>query len=141
MLSDLALDPLPRHHPRCAGDHRPAVVQGAVRATDARGFRVPNTNFYRAPEPFANDANGFGRWAADRIAEAIGLEGPDTVAAVFLEPVQNTGGTIPPPPGYIERVRQICDDHDVLLESDEVISRSAGPGRRSPVTTSATCPT
>jgi adenosylmethionine-8-amino-7-oxononanoate aminotransferase len=85
------------------------------------GFRVPNTNFYRAPELFAHDAKGFGQWAADRIAEAIEFEGPATVAAVFLEPVQNAGGCIPPPPGYFERVREICDEYDVLLVSDEVI--------------------
>jgi adenosylmethionine-8-amino-7-oxononanoate aminotransferase len=83
--------------------------------------KVPNTNVYRAPEPFDTDAKAFGRWAADRIGEAIEFEGPDTVAAVFLEPVQNAGGSIPPPPGYFDRVRQICDDHDVLLVSDEVI--------------------
>ena len=85
------------------------------------GFRVPNTNFYRAPEPYANNAKAFGLWAADRIAEVIEFEGPDTVAAVFLEPVQNAGGCIPPPPGYFERVREICDEYDVLLVSDEVI--------------------
>ncbi len=85
------------------------------------GFRVPNTNFYRAPEPYADDVKAFGQWAADRIAEAIEFEGPATVAAVFLEPVQNAGGCIPPPPGYFERVRQICDEYDVLLVSDEVI--------------------
>jgi len=79
------------------------------------GFRVPNTNVYRAPEPVADDPKAFGRWAADRIAEAIEFEGPDTVAAVFLEPVQNAGGCIPPPPGYFDRVREICDAYDVLL--------------------------
>jgi adenosylmethionine-8-amino-7-oxononanoate aminotransferase len=84
-------------------------------------FRVPNTNIYRAPEPLGSDPKAFGIWAADRIAEAIEFEGPDTVAAVFLEPVQNAGGCFPPPPGYFERVRQICDDYDVLLVSDEVI--------------------
>jgi adenosylmethionine-8-amino-7-oxononanoate aminotransferase len=83
-------------------------------------FRVPNTNFYRAPE-HDDDIEAFGRWAADRIAEAIEFEGPDTVAAVFLEPVQNAGGCFPPPPGYFERVREICDEYDVLLVSDEVI--------------------
>ncbi|MDP7736684.1 aspartate aminotransferase family protein [Mycobacterium paragordonae] len=83
------------------------------------GFRVPNTNFYRAQSH--TDIKEFGRWAADRIAEAIEFEGPDTVAAVFLEPVQNAGGSIPPPPGYFERVREICDAYDVLLVSDEVI--------------------
>jgi adenosylmethionine-8-amino-7-oxononanoate aminotransferase len=87
------------------------------------GFRVPNTNFYRAGEMgFAGGTQAeFGVWAADRIEEMINFEGPDTVAAVFLEPVQNSGGCFPPPPGYFQRVREICDKHDVLLVSDEVI--------------------
>ena len=83
-------------------------------------FRVPNTNFYRAPQ-HADDLEAFGLWAADRIAEAIEFEGPETVAAIFLEPVQNSGGCFPPPPGYFQRVREICDEYDVLLVSDEVI--------------------
>ena len=62
--------------------------------------KVPNTNFYRAPQ-HGDDLEAFGRWAADRIEEAIEFEGPDTVAAVFLEPVQNSGGCFPPPPGYL----------------------------------------
>jgi adenosylmethionine-8-amino-7-oxononanoate aminotransferase len=85
------------------------------------GFKVPNTNLYRAPEHLRDDPKAFGLWAADRIAEAIEFEGPDTVAAVFLEPVQNTGGCFPPPPGYFAKVREICDRHGVLLVSDEVI--------------------
>jgi adenosylmethionine-8-amino-7-oxononanoate aminotransferase len=88
-------------------------------------FRVPNTNIYRAPAGTAgsggDDAEAFGRWAADQIAVAIENEGPDSVAAVFLEPVQNAGGCFPPPPGYFQRVREICDEYDVLLVSDEVI--------------------
>jgi adenosylmethionine-8-amino-7-oxononanoate aminotransferase len=83
-------------------------------------FRVPNTNIYRAPH-HGDDPVAFGRWAADQIAVAIENEGADTVAAVFLEPVQNAGGCFPPPPGYFERVREICDQYDVLLVSDEVI--------------------
>ncbi|WP_028636107.1 aspartate aminotransferase family protein [Nocardioides sp. URHA0032] len=83
-------------------------------------FRVPNTNIYRAPL-FGDDPEAFGRWAADQIAVAIENEGPDTVAAVFLEPVQNAGGCFPPPPGYFQRVREICDEYDVLMVSDEVI--------------------
>lgn len=103
-------------------------------------FRVPNTNFYRAGGGFVASRSGetpgtaehgggdpdrsleaFGQWAANRIAEAIEFEGPETVAAVFLEPVQNSGGCFPPPPGYFQRVREICDEYDVLLVSDEVI--------------------
>lgn len=85
-------------------------------------FKVPNTNFYRAPAEWADDYEGFGRWAANRIAEAIEFEGPDTVAAVIIEPVQNSGGCFPPPPGYLARVREICDAYDVLLIADEVIT-------------------
>jgi adenosylmethionine-8-amino-7-oxononanoate aminotransferase len=82
--------------------------------------KVANTNFYRAPE-HGEDLEAFGRWAADQIEIAIEMEGADSVAAVFLEPVQNSGGCFPPPPGYFARVREICDRHDVLLVSDEVI--------------------
>lgn len=93
-----------------------AVFEPLVPST----FRVPNTNFYRAPQ-HGDDLEAFGRWAADQIAVAIENEGPETVAAVFLEPVQNAGGCFPPPPGYFQRVREICDKYDVLLVSDEVI--------------------
>jgi adenosylmethionine-8-amino-7-oxononanoate aminotransferase len=85
------------------------------------GVRVPNTNFYRAPGFVADDLEAFGRWAADEIERAILREGPESVAAVFLEPVQNSGGCFPPPPGYFARVREICDTYGVILVSDEVI--------------------
>jgi len=87
----------------------------------AGGVRVPNTNFYRAPEFVAHDLTVFGQWAADEIERAILREGPESVAAVFLEPLQNSGGCFPPPPGYFQRVREICDRYGVLLVSDEVI--------------------
>ncbi|MBW4032215.1 MAG: aspartate aminotransferase family protein [Acidobacteria bacterium] len=87
------------------------------------GFRVPNTNYYRAKEMgFDGTIEQFGLWAANRIEEMIQFEGPETVAAVFLEPVQNSGGCFPPPPGYFQRVREICDQYDVLLVADEVIT-------------------
>jgi len=88
----------------------------------AGGVRVPNTNIYRAPD-FASDwsEEKFGLWAADEIERAILREDPESVAAVFLEPVQNSGGCFTPPPGYFQRVREICDKYGVLLVSDEVI--------------------
>ena len=79
------------------------LVPGAI--------KVPNTNPYR-PAPID---------PAEAIALAIEMEGPETVAAVFLEPVQNSGGCFPPPDGYFQRVREICDETGVLLVSDEVI--------------------
>ncbi|BDZ53608.1 aspartate aminotransferase family protein [Agromyces marinus] len=101
----------------------PAIKQMFEPVTPG-GFRVPNTNFYRAAEMGGptDDIETFGRWAADRIEEMILFEGPETVAAVFLEPIQNSGGCFPPPPGYFQRVREICDKYDVLLVSDEVIA-------------------
>jgi adenosylmethionine-8-amino-7-oxononanoate aminotransferase len=82
-----------------------------------------NTNRFRSafgPEVTADDER-FSAACADAIEQAIVAAGPETVAAVFLEPVQNTGGCFPPPPGYFQHVREICDRHGVLLVSDEVI--------------------
>ena len=79
------------------------------------GHHAANTNSYRWKE----DRDPL--WAADAIEEAILFEGPATVAAVILEPVQNGGGCFVPQEGYFQRVREICDRHGVLLISDEVI--------------------
>jgi adenosylmethionine-8-amino-7-oxononanoate aminotransferase len=79
------------------------------------GCHVPNTNLYRLPtrmEPAD---------LAEAVKDRIEFEGPDTVAAVILEPVQNGGGCLTPPDGYFQRVREICDEYEVLLISDEVI--------------------
>ncbi len=76
---------------------------------------VSNTNSYRWPE----DRDPL--WAADQIEHRIQFEGPETVAAVILEPVQNSGGCFTPQDGYFQRVREICDKYGVLLISDEVI--------------------
>jgi adenosylmethionine-8-amino-7-oxononanoate aminotransferase len=97
-----------------------AAIKGPFEPLVPGSVRVPNTNFYRAPE-HGDDHARFGQWAADEIERAILREGPESVAAVFLEPVQNSGGCFPPPPGYFQRVREICDRYGVLLVSDEVI--------------------
>ena len=79
------------------------------------GVHVPNTNTFRMPHGFT--AADF----AEAVAQKIEFEGPDTVAAVIMEPVQNAGGCFTPPEGYWQRVREICDRYNVLLISDEVI--------------------
>jgi adenosylmethionine-8-amino-7-oxononanoate aminotransferase len=79
------------------------------------GCHVPNTDSYRWP------ADRDPLWAAEEIERRILFEGPETVAAVILEPVQNAGGCIPPQEGYFQRVREICDRYGALLISDEVI--------------------
>src|SRR5690242_3804898 len=100
---------------------------GALSATGVTALRTPfeplapggshvmNTNLYRLPPGMTEDA------LAEAIAERIEFEGPETVAAVILEPVQNAGGCFTPPEGYFQRVRVICDENNVLFISDEVI--------------------
>jgi adenosylmethionine-8-amino-7-oxononanoate aminotransferase len=79
------------------------------------GCHVANTNLYRL-------APGYGAEnLAEAVLERIEFEGPDTVGAVILEPVQNAGGCFTPPEGYFQRVREICDEHDIVMISDEVI--------------------
>jgi adenosylmethionine-8-amino-7-oxononanoate aminotransferase len=99
------------------------TTMGALTATGLPGARAPfeplfpgsahvaNTNPYR---PEVDDP-------AEAIRERIEFEGPETVSCVILEPVQNSGGCFGPPPGYFQRVREICDEYGILFISDEVI--------------------
>ena len=91
----------------------------------APGFvEVPHCLDYRAQWDLSGEA--YGQRAADAIEEVILREGPDTVGALCLEPVTAGGGVITPPPGYWERVQEICRKYDVLLHIDEVV---CGVGR------------
>ena len=83
-------------------------------------FRLPNTNWYRAQDNFATE-DEFALWAANRVEEMILFEDPDTVAAFFMEPIQNSGGCFTAPKVYFDRVREICNQYDVLLVADETI--------------------
>jgi adenosylmethionine-8-amino-7-oxononanoate aminotransferase len=58
---------------------------------------------------------------ADAMAEIVEAAGPDTVGAIFVEPVQNSGGCLVAEPEYFARLRAICDEYDLLLISDETI--------------------
>ena len=59
---------------------------------------------------------------ADDLTRICETYGGSTIAAVFIEPIAGSTGTIVPPIGYLERVREICDEHDILLVFDEVIT-------------------
>ncbi|GAA6201782.1 aminotransferase class III-fold pyridoxal phosphate-dependent enzyme [Aquicoccus sp. SU-CL01552] len=86
----------------------------------APGFvRVPHCMEYRPQWDLSGEE--YGQRAADAIEEVILAEGPDTVGGLCLEPVTAGGGVITPPPGYWERVQEICKKYDVLLHIDEVV--------------------
>jgi putrescine---pyruvate transaminase len=69
------------------------------------------------------------RRCADALADAIRAADPETVAAVIVEPVQGAGGFIIPPLGWLTRVRDICDDLEVLMIADEVITGFGRSGK------------
>ena len=114
-------DRLPRHPAGRAVDHRHPGREEVVRAARARRAQGARTPTSTARPSTATTSRRSAAGPPTRSSRRSRCEGPDTVAAVFLEPVQNSGGCFPPPPGYFQRVREICDRHDVLLVSDEVI--------------------
>jgi adenosylmethionine-8-amino-7-oxononanoate aminotransferase len=82
-------------------------------------LRAPTPYRYRCP--YCSEESRCTLRCADEIDAIIENEGSETVAAVILEPVQNSAGSITPPEGYFDRVREICDEHGLLLVADEVI--------------------
>ena len=95
--------------------------------------RVPGFSHIEAPDPYRfvspDPGVSLGVAAANKLEEAILREGPDTVAAFIAEPVQGAGGVIVPPVDYFPRVREICDQYDVLLIADDVITGFGRTGR------------
>jgi adenosylmethionine-8-amino-7-oxononanoate aminotransferase len=83
-------------------------------------IHVRNTNRYHRP-PEETEAE-FTAFLLDDLEEAILQAGPETIAMVIFEPVQNAGGSYTPPEGYWKGVRDICDRYDILLCADEVIT-------------------
>lgn len=80
---------------------------------------VSSTNAYR--HPAGGDEAGFTKALLAEIEETIEFERPETIAMLIAEPVQNAGGSIVPPAGYWEGLREITERHGILLVSDEVI--------------------
>jgi adenosylmethionine-8-amino-7-oxononanoate aminotransferase len=83
-------------------------------------IHVRNTNRYHRPADETEEQ--FTAFLLDDLEEAIIQEGPETVAMVIMEPVQNAGGCFTPPAGYWKGVREICDRYGILLCCDEVIN-------------------
>jgi adenosylmethionine-8-amino-7-oxononanoate aminotransferase len=100
-------------------------VNGLTGVRNGFGPLVPGARHVPLPHRYRCDycalAAQCSGTCADEIERLIEFEGPETIAAIIMEPVQNSGGAIVPPPGYLQRVRQICDHHGILMIADEVI--------------------
>ncbi|MFN0156244.1 MAG: aspartate aminotransferase family protein [Gaiella sp.] len=105
---------------------------GALSLTGISAIRVPfeplvpevrnvsNTNRYRRPAGETEEE--FTAFLLDELRRTIEMMGPETVCLVHMEPVQNSGGSFTPPAGYFQGVRALCDEYDILLSADEVIT-------------------
>ncbi|GAB4440361.1 MAG: aspartate aminotransferase family protein [Chloroflexi bacterium OHK40] len=122
---------------RMKGYH--GVTMAAMAATGLPAYwpmfepRTPGFVHIESPYPyrFVNKTPEVsdGVAAANLLEEAILREGPETVAGFIAEPVQGAGGVIPPQEDYFRRVREICDQYEVLLIADEVITGFGRTGR------------
>src|SRR3954463_181904 len=81
---------------------------------------VRNTNRYHRPPDETEEQ--FTAFLLEDLEHTIDAAGPETVAMVIMEPVQNAGGAFTPPAGYFAGVREICDEYGILLCADEVIT-------------------
>jgi adenosylmethionine-8-amino-7-oxononanoate aminotransferase len=96
--------------------------------TCTQPFDLPLPGFVHVPGPHVYAANTeqsaqeYADWCLTETERIIEAEGANTIAAFFAEPVQGAGGVIVPPPGHLQRLREICRRHDILFVADEVIT-------------------
>jgi len=94
-------------------------IPGVVRMLDPYTYRCPAGH----PDPCPVCSG------APHLEEILQYENPETVAAVILETVTGTNGLIPPPEGYLQSIREVCDRHGILLILDEVMAGFGRTGR------------
>ena len=82
---------------------------------------LPHT-YNRAEQAFSRGEPEWGAHLADELERIVALHDASTIAAVIVEPMAGSTGVLPPPKGYLQRLRQICDKHGILLIFDEVIT-------------------
>jgi putrescine---pyruvate transaminase len=89
-------------------------------------FDLPLPGFVQVPGPYAYPTGKseaeYGAWCIAETERIIAREGADTIAAIFVEPVQGAGGVVVPPPGYLAKLREICRQNEILFVADEVIT-------------------
>lgn len=82
---------------------------------------LPHT-YNRAEQAFSKGEPDWGAHLADELERIVALHDASTIAAVIVEPMAGSTGVLPPPKGYLKRLRELCDKHGLLLIFDEVIS-------------------
>jgi putrescine aminotransferase len=89
-------------------------------------FDLPLPGFLHVPGPLAygsgKSPEAYAAWCLEETERTIAREGANTIAALFVEPVQGAGGVIVPPPGYLASLRELCRRHEILFVADEVIT-------------------
>jgi len=91
-------------------------------------FDLPLPGFLHAPAPYTWGAStvlapeAYGKWCIEQTRALIERENPNTIAAIFAEPVQGAGGVIIPPPGYLCALRDLAREYDLFFVADEVIT-------------------
>jgi putrescine aminotransferase len=91
-------------------------------------FDLPLPGFVHVPGPNAYAANqehdsvSYGKWCLEETEKIILHEGPKTIAAMFVEPIQGAGGVVVPPEGYLRGLRDLARKYDILFVADEVIT-------------------
>ena len=115
------------------------VTFAAMCATGIKSYwpsfepRIPGFSHIPSPDPYhypmPEDGSSQGIAAANELEKEILKQGPETVAMFIAEPVQGAGGVIVPQPDYFKRIREICDQYEVLMVSDEVITGFGRTGK------------
>ncbi len=109
-------------------------VAGMVNNRKAFGLGLPGVMHLRHTKlqehSFVKGQPETGAELADDLQRFVDLHGPDSIAACIVEPIAGSAGTIVPPKGYLQRLREICDRHHILLVFDEVICAFGRTGKQ-----------
>ncbi len=116
---------------RWRGYHGSGIITGSLTGLELfhKAFDLPRPPILHTEAPYYfrrqaldQSEEAFSRHCAERLEELILAEGPDTVAAFIAEPVLGTGGIVPPPSGYWEKIQAVLAKYDVILIADEVVT-------------------
>ncbi|MBB3542935.1 aspartate aminotransferase family protein [Rhizobium sp. BK399] len=116
---------------RWRGYHGSGVMTGSLTGLELfhKSFDLPRAPILHTEAPYyfrrpdrSMDEQQFSQYCADKLEEMILTEGPDTIAAFIAEPILGTGGIVPPPSGYWQKIQQVLDKYDILLVVDEVVT-------------------